>query len=168
MNLQPQVTGPEVARFISQHFRQDLSQRPEFEMGFCALRKRENVKLAQMYGLSVDENMRGTKIARLMEAWWMEGKFPPPPTAEDEMAAMRRELAELRGLLSREDEPNPKGLTTTKEIGPDKVPESEEDASELKALDWNELKIKATELGIDTWRRPREDIERDILAKLTG
>ena len=67
--------GPEMKTFLCRHFKEDEAQRPEFSMGFEALRRREIVEIAQLAGLSIVENQPKTQMLVQMHGWNMEGKF---------------------------------------------------------------------------------------------
>lgn len=69
--------GPQMAAFLAQFFKLDTSQRPEFDLGFSALRRSELDLLARMAGVGLPPrpaNKRHT-IIPLMNAALAEGKF---------------------------------------------------------------------------------------------
>lgn len=112
-----QTTGIEIARFFSKHFTQDLSQRPEFELGFSSLSRTQMVKLSNIYDLGIDASMPGTRMAKMFEMWWLDGRFPVDPPPEDELANLKAEVAEMKAMMKdSQEKPNGQGITTTETL----------------------------------------------------
>lgn len=86
--------------FLQEHFDEDRSQRPEFDLGFAALRRCEIVHLAKMYDLPLSEGLPKKRMVPLIEAWWEEGRFKQKPGAAN---YVQRSIGELRTLAKQRD-----------------------------------------------------------------
>jgi len=176
-----------VARYLRAYWlkmrttREDHNQPPELTVGFKGLRKIHMLKLAKECGVDLGENAAqtpATQLVVLMEMAWNQGKFPPLPKPEDEVAALRQELAEMKQMMTG------KGLTTSREINPDapSVPYKPEEAItvqteasvDINSLDWNDLRRLAKEKGVPinkptgTGMRLKEEIVKDLTEALYG
>jgi len=136
----------EIREFLLMHFEEDRSQRPEFDLGFAALRLVEMKKLAAKYGLELSDDMldpsrKKDSAAAMMEAWWHQGRFPKATKktlAQQVMEEMTPEM--LENALNAK-----RGITSTAEIGPDEKPEKP-----FAEWDFHALKSYASAQGINT------------------
>lgn len=147
----------EIREFLMMHFEEDRSQRPEFDLGFGALRLSEMKKLAAKYGLELTDDIldparKKDSAAAMMEAWWHQGRFPKPTKktlAQQVAEEMTPEM--LESLLEAK-----RGITGTAQLGPDAGEKGKKDSwvpnLEKPFAEWEfrALKSYASAQGINT------------------
>ena len=136
---EPTVFGADVRAFLCTFFQEDRSQRPEFEAGFGALRRRELIQLAEAHKLEINPDLAKDAMLPQFEMWWREGKFRvtarPSLSAED----WDRMKAEIKAEMAAPQELDAETLLA--------APNFEE---RVRALGWNQLRGFANNIGIKT------------------
>lgn len=179
----------ELRTFLRQHLEEDVKgQRPEFGIGFKALRKVEMMALAKKFNLYTPEleNTTAEVLAGRLDVWWLEGKFGVGPETEElsELEMMRRELAEMRKAMPKPEEMGGKlegqyvekvavPISETMKTEPGVVFPVEQSsdevvaipAGELALLKWADLVSRGVKLDITTHGMKRSELEAAILAK---
>ncbi len=80
--------------------------RPELQLGFTAMRRREIISYAKKYGVDVNENTPKEGLVNLMDAYVSQGKVPHPYQPDEhpllqKAKDMEKENQELRDRLER-------------------------------------------------------------------
>lgn len=85
--------GEAIGRLLLKYFKEDLSQRPAFQLGLSSLRRSELHVLADKIGEAHAPGLSKAQILPIMNAWLAEGKFDhlQPPTA----AGMASQMEDL-------------------------------------------------------------------------
>ncbi len=82
-----ETQGIEIRGLLSQFFKEDRSQRPEFGLGFAALRRRELVEFAKQAKFELDHTQPHEIMVRILEAALLAGKFDGMVTVQEDANA---------------------------------------------------------------------------------
>lgn len=164
--------------FLLNEFDEDHTQRPEFDLGFQALRTSELRRIADKYSTDEhpmsleDENLdmsrKKASAVDLMTSWWNQGWFPQPTVAtlaEQVAGEMSVEMLQ-KALADKQAE----GVTGTKQLNPDlhekpaKEPANEvEDFTDREKWPWPALQSYAAGKGMKTQGMKRHEIENQLM-----
>ena len=141
-----QTEGPEIAEFLSQYFDENTSERPEFGLGFAALRRKELVSLARVAKLELNEALPQTQMVPIMNGWLIEGRFDKfvkqkVDQRDEEIQSLKNQVNALMQKVGMKDEKE------EKEIEPGSMAD---------------LRAQAKEMGINSFGKSKAELKEMI------
>lgn len=176
------TSDPLIELFLHDHFTEDRTERPEFVLGFEALRKHELEALCDMYGVERRPDITKAELLPIVEVAWVNNKFPRPRTqterlkdeAKQELLTDPEFLSQVAAQVAVQQAPQPQQTFTPPHITQDPIAEQPKspamDASSLSTMGWHEFLAFAKESGVDVGKsdgtkgvRSRDDITDDLV-----